>query len=369
MAATVTYDPATLTGTLTPTSPLAPDVGYTAKIDGTVKAADGTAISGATTWSWVFSTSTCPCNLFSDTLTPAVQGLPVQDGRSGSGPFSYELGVKITNSQPVSLRSIRFYKTAGENGTHIGKIWSAGGTQLASVTFANETASGWQTQTLATPLALDANTVYVVSANINAFFSVTSGGLATSVGSGPLSSVADGNNGVYGASAGTFPTQSASSTNYFVDASVVPNGAPSPLTVSSTSPAANASGVLANTTITATFSRALDPATVNGSTFTLQTSTGSPVAAGVTYNSSTNTAVLTPSALLSSSTAYTAPERDVVELHDEGAADDEHHLGSAGVDDPDDRDLHVRVARHDRGRLPVRPRRIRLHGLHQPVDV
>ena len=50
----------------------------------------------------------------------------------------------------VSLRSIRFYKTAGENGTHIGKIWSAGGTQLASVTFANETASGWQTQTLAT---------------------------------------------------------------------------------------------------------------------------------------------------------------------------------------------------------------------------
>ena len=40
--------------------------------------------------------------------------------------------------------------------------------------------------------------------------------------------------------------------------------------------------------------------------FTLQNSSGSPVAATVTYNSSNNTATLTPSAALANSTTYTA---------------------------------------------------------------
>jgi hypothetical protein len=35
--------------------------------------------------------------------------------------------------------------------------------KLASATFVNETASGWQTVTLSTPVAITANTIYVVS--------------------------------------------------------------------------------------------------------------------------------------------------------------------------------------------------------------
>ena len=45
----------------------------------------------------------------------------------------------------------------------MGHVWNAGGKLLATVTFTNESASGWQQQALPTPVALPANTDYVVS--------------------------------------------------------------------------------------------------------------------------------------------------------------------------------------------------------------
>ena len=42
-------------------------------------------------------------------------------------------------------------------------MWSSTGQLLATATFTNETASGWQQVNLATPVAITANTVYVVS--------------------------------------------------------------------------------------------------------------------------------------------------------------------------------------------------------------
>ena len=51
-------------------------------------------------------------------------------------------------------------------GVHTGKIWSAGGTPLASVDFSAETASGWQEKALASPLALQAGSVYVASVTL-----------------------------------------------------------------------------------------------------------------------------------------------------------------------------------------------------------
>ena len=59
-------------------------------------------------------------------------------------------------------------------------------------------------------------------------------------------------------------------------------------------------------TISATFSEAMIPATINGTTFTLATAGSGVVAGQVTYNSSTNTAVLTPTAKLLAGTLYTA---------------------------------------------------------------
>jgi hypothetical protein len=162
----------------------------------------------------------CPCTLFSDVLKPAAQNLPVQDGRTGAGPWSYELGVKVTVDQPSQLTAIRFYKDPLETGAHTVRVWTAAGVQLAQTTVQNETASGWQEQALTNPLALQPGSVYVISVNVNTAYGVTQHGLAAPVSSGPLHTVADGANGVFASDAGTFPSQTFLSSNYFVDAVV-----------------------------------------------------------------------------------------------------------------------------------------------------
>ena len=144
-------------------------------------------------------------------------GTLVDDGRSGSGPFSYELGVKVAVTSPVQLTAIRFYKDSHETGVHVGTVWSSTGSILAQVTFANESASGWQQQALPQSLQLQPGTVYVVSVGLKAYFDLTPSGLATQIVQGPLQSVADGANGVYASAAGLFPTNSDKSSNYFVD--------------------------------------------------------------------------------------------------------------------------------------------------------
>jgi hypothetical protein len=105
---------------------------------------------------------------------------------------------------------------ASETGTHTGKVWSATGQLLATAPFVNETGSGWQTTNLANPVQVTANTTYVISVLSNTAYGATNQGLATSISNGSLSSVADGNNGVYGTT-GTFPTKSYQNTNYFRD--------------------------------------------------------------------------------------------------------------------------------------------------------
>ena len=120
-----------------------------------------------------FTTTTCPCSLFAATAAPTAVGNPTSDGRSGAGPFSYELGMKFTVSRTATLIGIRYFKDSRETGTHTGRLWTAYGTPLGTVTFTGESASGWQVALFTTPLTLTANTVYVVSVNANAFFAAT----------------------------------------------------------------------------------------------------------------------------------------------------------------------------------------------------
>ena len=77
--------------------------------------------------------------------------------------------------------------------------------------------------------------------------------------------------------------------------------------VISTVPAANATGVAATTNVTATFSEDMDQSTLTTSTFTLtkQGST-SPLAATVSYDSSSKKATLDPATDLEANTSYTA---------------------------------------------------------------
>jgi Domain of unknown function (DUF4082)/Abnormal spindle-like microcephaly-assoc'd, ASPM-SPD-2-Hydin len=142
----------------------------------------------------------------------------VSDGSSAN----YELGAKFTSAIAGHITAIRFWKASRETGTHVGHVWSASGQLLASVAFSNETSSGWQQQSLATPLAVNANTVYVVTVNTgNTYYVVTDTGFANKVLNHDLSSLV-GHNGVYGPP-GRFPTSTWEASNYFRDVVFTPN--------------------------------------------------------------------------------------------------------------------------------------------------
>src|SRR5229473_1044567 len=77
-----------------------------------------------------------------------------------------------------------------------------------------------------------------------------------------------------------------------------------PPTVVSTVPANGATAVAVNTLVSATFSEAMNAATINGTTFTVTGPGATPVAGTVTYAGTT--ATFTPTAVLANSTLFTA---------------------------------------------------------------
>jgi len=79
-----------------------------------------------------------------------------------------------------------------------------------------------------------------------------------------------------------------------------------PPTVTSFSPAAGATNVIANTNVTVTFSEAMNPATVNGSTVELRNPSNTLIPATVSYDAASFTATLAPAATLSMGVTYTA---------------------------------------------------------------
>jgi hypothetical protein len=93
---------------------------------------------------------------------------------------------------------------------------------LATATFSGETSSGWQQVNFGTPVAVTANTTYIVS------YHTTSGGYSVNQNyfatagydNAPLHALASstsGGNGVYLYGSGGFPTNSYLATNYWVD--------------------------------------------------------------------------------------------------------------------------------------------------------
>ena len=148
------------------------------------------------------------------------------------GPDSpVELGVSFKADTNGSIAGIRFYKSAGNTGTHVGNLWTSGGALLASATFTGETASGWQQVNFAQPVAITANTVYVASYHTTAgHYSVNWSYFATAgVNNAPLHALAttsgtpDGRF-AYG-SGSAFPTGTHQAGNYWVDVAFVSSGA------------------------------------------------------------------------------------------------------------------------------------------------
>ncbi len=179
----------------------------------------------------------CPCSIWGSSVTPPV----ADDGDTNS----VELGVKFTTQEYGQITGIRFYKSTANTGTHVGSLWTANGTLLASAVFTNESGSGWQTVTFPNPVTVTPNTTYVAgylapngheAATASYFYP---GPSPTQVGganynSPPLQAVANTGsnvNGVYSySSASTFPTSTYGAANYWVDVNFTPTPAPGPVT-------------------------------------------------------------------------------------------------------------------------------------------
>ncbi len=137
---------------------------------------------------------------------------------------NYELGLKFRSTVAGKIIAIRHWKSPSETGAHVGRIWGSTGTQLATVTFTGETASGWQEQLLTTPLNIAANTTYVVSVNINSRFPFSSQNPTPStITNGFLSATFDNANAAIGYDPGLFPSNSSGGMNYFRDVVFLPN--------------------------------------------------------------------------------------------------------------------------------------------------
>jgi hypothetical protein len=180
--------------TFTPAAALDNDTVYTVDVSGAQDPSGNTMVPVA--WSFtteVGSAGGCPCTIFGSTV-PANPSSP---------DSAVELGLKFQADQSGEVTGVRFYKGAGNTGTHVGNLWTAAGTNLGSVTFTNETATGWQEASFASPIAVTAGTTYVVS------YHAPNGGYAIEGSSG--------GNGVYAYGGGGFPTASFNASNYFVD--------------------------------------------------------------------------------------------------------------------------------------------------------
>jgi hypothetical protein len=134
------------------------------------------------------------------------------------------LGVEFTPSASGWITGIRFYKGSGNTGTHVGALWTTGGSLLGQVTFTNESASGWQQANFSSPIAVTAGTTYVASYLApSGDYSVDSAYFASNgVTNGPLtapqSSAVSPGNGLYGYGGSlTFPSNTYNATNYWVD--------------------------------------------------------------------------------------------------------------------------------------------------------
>ena len=183
---------------------------------------DSANIGGAVTRNVTVSFQ-CPCTLFSASATPVT---PAANDSS-----AVELGMRFTPDRDGLITGVRFYKGTGNSGTHTGSLWTTAGQQLATVTFTNETATGWQQALFSTPVAVNAATTYIVSyfapngryAADGAFFA--SAGYTNAPLSAPQSTATAGN-GVYRGGSTGFPGDTYGSSNYWVDVVFTLNLAP-----------------------------------------------------------------------------------------------------------------------------------------------
>ena len=175
-----------------------------------VRAVDDSANIGATRT--LDLTVRCPCSIFGSTepATPAA-----------NDPYGAELGIRFTPSTNGFVQGVRFYRGSGNDGEHVGTLWSSDGTRLATATFVDKSATGWQSVDFSSAVPVQAGTTYVASYTApQGRYAVQPEALAVAGVDEPPLTVAGGFGvtpaGVYG-DAGRFPQSSYQRAHYFVD--------------------------------------------------------------------------------------------------------------------------------------------------------
>ncbi|WP_091073367.1 DUF4082 domain-containing protein [Microlunatus sagamiharensis] len=279
------------TATFVPATDLAPGTRYTMTVSDAVSTG-GPKMSGSVSVSFTTSgAAACPCSLM-ETTTQPVQS-------DGGDSDAVTLGLRFTPTTTGFVKGLRYWRDANNTGTHTGTLYSASGQKLASLTF-DDSGTGWQTADFSANVPVVAGTTYVAAyyapkghyaADLNYF--------ANPVVNTPLASVDPGSVYVYGDG---FPDHSYASSNYYVDV-VFDTNDDTPLQVASTTPASAATGVPLGTSVTATFSRAIDPASLQ---LDLRDASGGLVGGQLGYDATSRTATFTLAAPLSGATTYTA---------------------------------------------------------------
>ena len=243
VAGVVTYDAPSNTATFTPSVALALSTPYTATI--TTGATDAYGLALASNFVWTFTTGTNSC-------VPTVISETPLNGAMGVCPNAAVTATFSEAMNPATINATTFTLT-GPGTTPVTGV----------VTYAGSTA----TFTPSSALAL--STLYTAT--------ITTGAQDTF--GNPLV-----DNFVWSFTTGANPCV--------------------PPTVSSVTPPNLSAGVCSNTVVTATFSEAMNPATINAATFILTGPGATAVAGVVTYAAST--ATFTPTTALALSTVYTA---------------------------------------------------------------
>ncbi|MGW4638068.1 DUF4082 domain-containing protein [Sphaerisporangium sp. NPDC004334] len=301
VAGAVSLDASRKSLTFVPSAPLAPGERFTVAVSGAKDDANNTmtqpytfAFTTAKTW----TAGLCPCTIWPDVTVP--------DTPSVNDTGSVEVGVKFQPATDGFIEGIRFYKGAGNTGTHTGTLWSSTGAELTTATFTDESTQGWQEVYFGTPWPVTKDTTYVASYHApNGHYSGTGNGLASAVTATPLralASGASGGNGVYKYGTRSYPDQSWGATNYWVDVIFTRLADTTAPYITLKSPDHGGTGVATGTAVTATFS---EPIKENTATITVKNAANQAVAGTRSLNEARTLLTFTPDSPLAQSTTYT----------------------------------------------------------------
>jgi len=252
---TVVWDATNNIALFKPSSNLAPDAIYTATI--TTSAKDTTGNPLASNFSWSFESC-----LTTDTTAPTVNStIPVNTATAV--PINGKIIATFSEGMDSTTLTATTFKVTGPGATAV----------TGTVTYAGN-AGAIATFTPASNLA--PSTIYTAT--------ITAGAMDLA--------------GIALAGGGLAPNPWTFTTGTAADVA--------PPTITSTVPANAAPGVGINQAVNATFSKAMDPATITTATFTVTGPGSAPVTGTVAYDVPGHVATFTPTSNLAPSTTYTA---------------------------------------------------------------